>query len=501
VRDKRDEHLAATTTMRRQPGMDTAVSTRSSAPTQLSGAVDGRLPPVPQFHGAPTADVRLLSAYTEACDELTAGMPPRAERSAAERTDAEHVGHAARRARHAFLKTHTGHVYDELTDGRKRQVRLDELAFSAAENFPGLVPTRTQVAADRRLPQASKSSGEVDQGILFGHLLNLRDTGEHLMRSMLAPTPRALDLLPEFRRTGRLDLGQATIHRDGFVAEVTICNQQVLNAEDDAVVEALETAVDLALLDDAVSVGVLRGSVLSHPRYSGRRAFGAGINLTHLYTGQISFVDFMLRRELGYIRKLIHGLHHGPADDLLHLPGGKPWVGAVDTFAIGGATQVALVLDRVIAGSDAYFSLPALTEGIIPGVANLRLGRVVGRRMAERLIFFGERVAADSPEALTLCDEVVAPDAVDSAVAASADRLADPAVPSNRRMLHLAEESDDLFRTYMSRYALEQSARMHSPDVVAKLERTWVGRKTTGTPEGTRSEQTGDAAEPGAVRP
>ncbi|MGW1619919.1 enoyl-CoA hydratase/isomerase family protein [Streptomyces sp. NPDC002172] len=476
------------------------MSTLSPEAPQPSGTVDSRLPASPLFRGGAAADARLLSTYTEACAELIAAMPPRADRSPAERDDADRVEQAARRARHAFLKVHTGHLYDELTEGRNRQVRLDELAFTAAENYPGLVPTRAQVSADRRLPQAEKSGGEVDQGILFAHLLDRRETGEHLLRSMLAPTPRALDLLPEFHRTGHVDLGQAVIRRDGFVAEVTICNQDVLNAEDDAVVEALETAVDLALLDDAVSVGVLRGSVLSHPRYSGRRAFGAGINLTHLYTGQISFVDFMLRRELGYIRKLIHGLH-GPADDMLHLPGGKPWVGAVDTFAIGGATQVALVLDRVIAGTDAYFSLPALAEGIIPGAANLRLGRVVGRRMAERLIFFGEKVAATSPEARELCDEAVAPEAVDGAVAASAERLADPAVPANRRMLHLAEESDGLFRTYMSRYALEQSARMHSPDVVAKLERTWVNRRPGGASESARPERAEEALEPGVVRP
>lgn len=481
--------------------MDTAVSTRSPEAPQLSGTVDSRLPASPLFRGGAAADTRQLSTYTEACAELTAAMPPRADRSPAERGDVEQVEQAARRARHAFLKVHAGHLYDELTEGRERQVRLDELAFAAADDYPGLVPTRAQVSADRRLPQAEKSGGEVDQGIFFAHLLDRRETGEHLLRSMLAPTPRALDLLPEFQRTGHLNLGRAVVHRDGFVAEVTICNQDVLNAEDDAVVEALETAVDLALLDDAVKVGVLRGSILSHSRYSGRRAFGAGINLTHLYTGQISFIDFMLRRELGYIRKLVHGLHHGAADDLLRLPGGKPWVGAIDTFAIGGATQVALVLDRVVAGADAYFSLPALAEGIIPGAANLRLGRVVGRRMAERLIFFGEKVAATSPEARELCDEVVAPEAVDGAVAASTERLADPAVPANRRMLHLAEESDDLFRTYMSRYALEQSARMHSPDVVAKLERTWINRRPGGAAESARPERAGEAPESGAARP
>ncbi|RSS82223.1 (3,5-dihydroxyphenyl)acetyl-CoA 1,2-dioxygenase DpgC [Streptomyces sp. WAC06614] len=460
------------------------MSARSPQAPPLSGSGAGRPPEPPSFRGSTAADARLLTAYTEACAESAAAMPPPAERSAAERGSADRIEQAARRARHAFLQAHAGHLYDELTDGRTRRPRLDELAFAAAEHYPGLVPDRAQVAADRRLPQAEKSGGEIDQGILFAHLLDRRETGEHLLRSMLAPTPRALDLLPEFRRTGRTDLGQATVHRDGCVAEVTICNQDVLNAEDDAVVEALETAVDLALLDESVTVGVLRGSVLSHPRYRGRRAFGAGINLTHLYTGRISFVDFMLRRELGYIRKLIHGLHHGAADDPFLLPGGKPWVGAVDTFAIGGSTQVALVLDRVIADTDAYFSLPALAEGIIPGAANLRLGRVVGRRMAERLIFFGEKVRATSPEARALCDEVVAPVALDAAVAASAERLADPAVPANRRMLHLAEESDDVFRTYMSRYALEQSARMHSPDVVAKLERTWINRRPTGTRAG-----------------
>ncbi|WP_392667068.1 enoyl-CoA hydratase/isomerase family protein [Streptomyces sp. LN785] len=480
--------------------MDTPLSTRPPATRSgLPGAAQTGMPDPPDFRGDHTTDVRLLSAYVQAATELTAGLPARPERSPDQLDGAEQVETAARRARHRFLDLHSGRVYDELTAGRGRHVRVDELAYTAADQYPGLVPTRARIAADRRVPQAAKSGGEVDQGILFAHLLGVRDTGEHLLRSMLAPTARALELLPEFRRTGHLDLGRATIHRDGPVATVTICNPHVLNAEDDIVVEALETAVDLALLDDEVSVGVLRGSVLSHPRYSGRRAFGAGINLTHLYTGKIGFVDFMLRRELGYIRKLIHGLHHGPEHGsehgLFELPGGKPWVGAVDTFAIGGATQVALVLDRVIAGSDAYFSLPALTEGIVPGVANMRLGRVVGRRMAQRLIFFGDRVAANSAEAAALCDEVVAPEEMDGAVAAAADRLADPAVPSNRRMLHLAEESDDLFRTYMSRYALEQSARMHSPDVVAKLERTWVHRRQHATGDG-RPEPTRDAPVP-----
>ncbi len=68
-------------------------------------------------------------------------------------------------------------------------------------------------------------------------------------------------------------------------------------------------------------------------------------------------------------------------------------------------------------------------------------------------------------------------------------------------MLHLAEEPDDLFRTYLSRYALEQSARMHSPDVVAKLERTWVNRRPEGPPAAARPQPSGAAPEPVAHRP
>ena len=46
----------------------------------------------------------------------------------------------------------------------------------------------------------------------------------------------------------------------------------------------------------------------------------------------------------------------------------KPWIAAVDTFAIGGACQFLLVMDYVIAEQGSYFVLPARKEGIIPGL-------------------------------------------------------------------------------------------------------------------------------------
>lgn len=377
---------------------------------------------------------------------------------------------AALASRQGFLRVHGGRLYAELTGDGRESVRLAELARRAAEFLPGLVPTDAELAAERLRYQVDKDGRELELGILFWGVLRRRRAGRHLIESMLAPTPRALAELADFRVTGRADLGTVSIERRGGIAHLTVSNDKFLNAEDDGVVEDLETAVDLASLDDGVGAGVLRGAPMTHPRYAGRRVFNAGINLTDLYHGRISFVDFLMRRELGYLHKMFRGLHGaaGSAE--------KPWVAAVDTFAIGGGTQILLVMDHVVAEQDAYLRLPALQEGIIPGAANLRITRAVGGRLARQLVFANRKVRMTDPEAALLCDEIVPADRMDQAVEAAASRLDNPAVPANRRMLRLAEEPVDVFRSYMAEYALEQTRRLYSADLVTNLESSWIAR-------------------------
>nr|WP_269328907.1 enoyl-CoA hydratase/isomerase family protein [Kineosporia babensis] len=293
---------------------------------------------------------------------------------------------------------------------------------------------------------------------------------------MRRPTTRALSLLPGFRSTGQVDLGIVQVHRNGDVGEVTVANTSALNAEDDRLVAALEVAVDLVLLDDSVQVGVMRGGVMSHPRYAGRRVFSAGINLTALYQGEITFNGFFMARELGYINKIYRGLSTS-GQSWAPTPIEKPWVAAVDSFAIGGGAQIALVFDRVIAEEGAYFTLPALREGIIPGLANLRLPRVAGGRIARQCIFADRRIDASSPDGQWFCDDVVRAENMDAAVVSAAERLADPAVPANRRVLHQHEEPAAVFRAYLADYAVEQSRRLVSPDLITTLERTWISRR------------------------
>ncbi|MEU4427944.1 (3,5-dihydroxyphenyl)acetyl-CoA 1,2-dioxygenase DpgC [Actinoplanes sp. NPDC024001] len=413
--------------------------------------------------------VRLAEAAAHA-ERRLAALPSPARRTAGERRAAADTHDAVRRLRVRFLTAHVDQVYDELTEGRARHLRVDELAEAAADAFPGLAPTAGQLAGERSRPQADKEGREIDQGILLRAVLRSERSGRHLMAAMLRPTPRALRLLPEFRRTGVLETEAVRLERRDGVARLTMCRPDCLNAEDEQQVDDMETAVDLALLDPQVRVGLVRGGVMSHPRYRGRRVFSAGINLKAISAGRISLTGFLLRRELGYLHKLVRGLADDDPDRWMPAAE-KPWLAAVDTFAIGGGCQLLLVFDHVLAASDAYLSLPAAREGIVPGAGNLRLPRIAGARLARQVILGGRRITATEPDARLLVDEVVAPEEMDEAVERGLARLAGDAVVANRRMINLAEEPLDGLRVYLAEFALEQALRIHAGDVVDKVGR------------------------------
>lgn len=418
----------------------------------------------PVLTGVLEPDAEALRRFIEIGEGVLADLPPRAVRSAQQQQTAADVHRRCRRLRTEFLARHAEAVHAECTDGGTTPARAAELVVLAAERFPGLVPTTEQMASEGVLEQPAKEGREIDQGLFLGAILSSPSAGRHLIESMQRPTARAERALAGFRRTGRAELGSIVLERRGQAAYLEVRNLPCLNAEDNALIGDMETAVDLTLLDDTVRVGVIRGGVMTHPRYRGRRVFSAGINLKDLHGGRISYVDFLLGREIGYLNKIVRGLRH--ADGAVTA---KPWIGAVDSFAIGGGTQILLVLDMVIAAADSFLSLPAADEGIIPGLANLRLTRAVGSRIARQVILGGRRIAATEPDARLLVDRVVDPDAMDDAVAEAVEALAKPAVVANRHMLNLAEEPLEVFREYLAEFAIAQAERIYEPDVMAKL--------------------------------
>jgi len=408
---------------------------------------------------------------------LFARLPAKPRRSAAEAEAAAAIAESGRALRHRFLAAHVEAIYRALTRDYAGFVRVDELAYEAAQLVPGLVPTRAEVTREDALRQGDKDGSEIDQGIFLAHVLAHPAAGTHLCRAMLLPLPQSAERLAAFASAGSADCGAATVTRAGRAAIVTMRNPRFLNAEDETTIDGLEAAVDLAILDGASDIAVLRGDRVEHAKWRGRRVFSSGINLTHLYHGKISYLWY-IRRELGLVNKMLRGLarRDRPADEEAGGTIEKPWIAAVDGFAIGGGCQILLVMDYVLAAADAYLTLPARKEGIIPGAANLRLTRFTGGRIAREAILYGRRLDCDSAEGRLVCDEVVPPADMDRALAAVIDNFTSSGVVSaagNRRAIRVGQEPFDLFRQYMAVYAREQAHCHFSPALIANLERHW----------------------------
>jgi thioesterase DpgC len=384
-----------------------------------------------------------------------------------------------RETRVAFLRAYAQAMYEDVTGSYSRPLRVDALVYEAAERFPGLLPTRDQVEADMNRPLKEKTGVEIDQGIFLSQVLSAPRAGRHLVRSMLLPLPEAEERLQGFRESGEIELGTATLRRVGKAGVLTTHNPRFLNAEDESTLGDLEIAVDLALLDPDIEVGVLRGGKVDHPRYAGRHIFNAGINLTRLYQGQISYLWY-IRREMGPLNKIFRGQVRSAGTNDIEDTDEKPWIAAVEAFAIGGGCQLLLVMDHILAEETSFFSLPARKEGIIPGAANLRLPRFVGDRLARQGILFDRRFPANSVEGRLICDGVVPDGEMDAAIERTVAALTGSGVVSaaaNRKALRVVEEPLDVFRTYMAVYAREQAYCHFSPALVRNLEENWGADK------------------------
>jgi len=365
-------------------------------------------------------------------------------------------------------------IHEALTGGRTRFLRADALCREAAARYPGTLPGAAELAEEAARAQRDKRGTERAQGAFLSEVLADPVAGAHLCHAMLLPREDSLARLAEYDRSGVLELPGARLHREGKASVVTMRNPRFLNAEDATTLDGFETAVDLALLDRKTEVCVLRGGAVEHPKHAGRRLFGAGINLTHLYQGKIPFLWYLVR-DLGVVNKLYRGLA---------LPDAPPeqasveklWIAAIEGFAIGGHCQIVLATDYNVAAEDAYLTLPARKEGIIPGAANLRLARFVGDRVARQAVMADLRIDCAGPTGRQICDEVVPAGGMDSALQKTVERLTSSGVVSaagNRRAFRIVQEPLDDFRRYMSVYAREQADCHLSPALIANLEKNW----------------------------
>ena len=408
--------------------------------------------------------------------DLIERLPLRSKRNPSEKNACDQIIQTLADLCWRFCRVHRDAMYHRLTDDLSKPLRVDALVWNASELWPGLVPTRSEVAKEGDRMQVDRDGREINQGMFIGQMLSGRECGTHLVLSMLRPTAEAEERLDEFIQKGVVDLGTARVEARGEAGFIFFKHLRSLNAEDFETSGPWDVAVDLILLHPEIRLGVLRGDPIEHPKYKGRRIFSSGLNLTKLYHGKIPFLFYMMR-DLGPVNKMHRGLARD--DYQLDEPENtleKPWVAVVETFAIGGGCQLLLVVDYVIAESGAYFNLPARKEGIIPGCANMRLQRFLGDRLAQQAILFDKTFYVDSPEGRRLVNEVHPREKMDEAVelcVAGAAQGGMVSAGANRKALRVHAEPLDKFREYMATNAKEQAFCLFSDQLTDNLKKFW----------------------------
>jgi enoyl-CoA hydratase len=164
------------------------------------------------------------------------------------------------------------------------------------------------------------------------------------------------------------------------VTVITLNRPESLNAMNEALLAALERALDQAATDSAVSAVVITGA---------GRAFCAGNDLRE------QGVDPMTR-----VRQM-----HSLVLRLSEFP--KVVVASVSGLALGGGLELAMACTFRTATSNAKFGLPEIKMNLIPGFGGTQLlPRLVGQRRALRMLLSGEPIGADAALDAGLVDVV-----------------------------------------------------------------------------------------------
>ncbi|CAN7310653.1 crotonase/enoyl-CoA hydratase family protein [Phenylobacterium sp. LjRoot225] len=194
------------------------------------------------------------------------------------------------------------------------------------------------------------------------------------------------------------------VEQRGHVLIVAINRPEARNAVNEAVHVGLGLALERAEHDAEVRAVVLTGA--------GDEAFCAGGDLKAMARGERIAPRDRTQAAWGFAGVVAH-------------PISKPMIAAVNGFALGGGTELALACDLVVAAETAMFGLPEVKRGIIAAAGGAhRLVQQLPRKLAMEFLLTGERFTAQRALELGFVNRVVPRDQVMAAALALAEKIA-----------------------------------------------------------------------------
>lgn len=170
------------------------------------------------------------------------------------------------------------------------------------------------------------------------------------------------------------------------LAVVTLNRPKVLNALNSQTFAELDAVFTELAGDPAIRVILLTGA--------GGRAFAAGADIRELAPLNAAEGEAFALRGQAVMRRM----------ERL----GKPVIGCIQGFALGGGCELALACTLRIAAEDARLGQPEVKLGVITGYGgSQRLARLTGRGAALKLLLTGSIIDAREALRIGLVDEVV----------------------------------------------------------------------------------------------
>ena len=213
------------------------------------------------------------------------------------------------------------------------------------------------------------------------------------------------------------------VEQKGAVTLITINRHQALNALNSQVLADLVDAFAAFEADASQGCAVLTGS--------GEKAFAAGADIKEMADKPASdfFNEDFFSKWTSHVVKQTR----------------KPWIAAVNGFALGGGCELAMMADFIIASDNAKFGQPEIKLGVAPGMGgSQRLTRAVGKAKAMDMCLTGRMMDAAEAERSGLVTRVVPlADLLDDALKTAATIAAMPpmAVKVNKEMVNAAFET------------------------------------------------------------
>jgi enoyl-CoA hydratase len=209
----------------------------------------------------------------------------------------------------------------------------------------------------------------------------------------------------------------------GAVTLITLNRPQALNALNSAVLEDLIVAFAAFEADPSQRCAVLTGS--------GEKAFAAGADIKEMADKPAAefYAEDFFARWTSHLVKTTR----------------KPWIAAVNGFALGGGCELAMMADFIIAADSARFGQPEIKLGVGPGMGgSQRLTRAIGKAKAMEMCLTGRMMGADEAERSGLVARVVPlVDLVNEALKTAAEVASMPPIAAiaNKDMVNAAFET------------------------------------------------------------